>query len=151
MNFTCAFSKAKAHFLDLTLEGNLEDGKIVVSIFRKSEAGNTILNAQSSHPKHTLEAIPVGEYFMIKRACSNTVMMESQMKSLNQRLYQRGYKKWHTDKARHKVNNKTRESLLFDRSNSQPASNSNSPPTFSMAFSVDFPTIKNIFYTFYPY
>lgn len=114
LKFTCAFSQSRVHFLDLTVEGNVGEGKIFTSIFCKPDAGSTILNAQSSHLKHILEAIPVGEYFRLKRACSSDLILESQMKSLGKRLHQRGYKKWHTDRSRHKVNNRTRKALLFD-------------------------------------
>lgn len=43
----------------------------------------------------------------LKRACSS--------ESLNKRLYQQGYKKWHTKRACRRVDSRTRKSLLFDQ------------------------------------
>lgn len=114
LKFTCGFSQSRVHFLDLTLEGSVTEAKISTSIFSKPDAGNTIL-AWSSHPRHTLQAILVGEYFRLKRACSNEIVLKSQMESLDKRLYQEGYKRWHTDRARHRVDNRTRESLFLAR------------------------------------
>lgn len=93
LKFTCGFSQSKVYFLDLTLERNTKAARISTSVLLKPDAVNTILNPRSSHPRHTLEAILVGEYFRLKRACSSESVLESQIKSLNERLYQQGYKK----------------------------------------------------------
>lgn len=57
-------------FLDLTLEGDNNTSHVVTSIYRKPDEGNTILDANSCHPKSTIHSIPTGEYINIKRATS---------------------------------------------------------------------------------
>lgn len=92
----------------------------------------------------------MGDYFRLKRACSKESVFESQITALDERLYQQGYKKWHTNRARHRVNNRNRESLLFGQTNKSHNTDSNNVPTFSTAYSVDFAKVKNIFLKYLP-
>ncbi|XP_053546947.1 uncharacterized protein LOC128638839 [Bombina bombina] len=50
LKFTGEFNTLAVNFLDLTLEGVVEDGTIISSTYRKPTAGNTILHAKSAHP-----------------------------------------------------------------------------------------------------
>lgn len=68
LKFTGNSSFTSINYLDIHLEG--KNGKVTTNIFRKPTTGNTLLRADSSHPKHTLKAIRVGEFLRLKRICS---------------------------------------------------------------------------------
>lgn len=51
------------------------------------------------------------------------------------------------NRAKNKIKNRTRQSLLYDQKNKSEGENI---PTFSTAFSADFGHIKNIFYKYLP-
>ncbi|OCT96337.1 hypothetical protein XELAEV_18014014mg [Xenopus laevis] len=55
------------NFLDLSLYQN--GGRNVSSIYRKPNSGNSLLQATSVHPKHVIEAIPIGQ---LHRLCTDT-------------------------------------------------------------------------------
>lgn len=150
--FTVGCPGITTNFLDLTLEGDPVNKKINTRIFRKPGAGNTILNAQSNHPKHTVKAIPTGEYIRLKRACSDSAVFDAQIQSLNQKLLKRGYKTWHLDRAHLRTNNRTRDSLLEANKTEKIISRANAGniPTFSTPYSTDFNKIKNLIQKYVP-
>lgn len=147
LKFTCEFSTSHVNFLDLTLRGMADEHKIHTSTFRKPDAGNTILNADSNHPQHTLNAIPVGEYLRLKRACSNQTTFNTETESLDNRLHQRGYRNWQVNRAKTNIKHRTRESLLQDKGDKTGAADI---PTFSTSYSVDFNHIRNILLKYLP-
>lgn len=54
-------------FLDVMLTG--DNGEITSNLYRKPTAGNALLRVPS-HPVHTINSIPVGEFLMLKRLSS---------------------------------------------------------------------------------
>lgn len=82
LRFIGTFSRTSVNFLDLTLEGKTETGKVMTSIYRKPYAGNTILHAKSSHPKHIIRAIPYGEHVRTKRTCSDSRTLTNKLDEL---------------------------------------------------------------------
>lgn len=97
----------------IMLEGNVESAHITTSSFRKKCVGNTILNAHSCHPRHTIDAIPIGEYIRTKRACTNPETYDTKIKELKHRLTAQGYHKKHFHKATTKVADRSREFPYF--------------------------------------
>lgn len=70
LKFVGLNSSSSVKFLALTLEVDPVSSSVVTSIYRKPGAGNTIFNAKSCHPRHTIYAVPMGEYVRTKRPCS---------------------------------------------------------------------------------
>lgn len=69
LKFTGTWNKDCVDFLDIRLRGDKESGKVVSSLYRKTLPGNTILRANSCHPKHTILAILRREYTRARKAC----------------------------------------------------------------------------------
>lgn len=90
-----------------------EYGQIHTSLFRKKTAGNTILRAESSHPRPLVQSIPYSEYLRLKRNCSQEVDFKTEAKALRDRLLLRGYSRKCLKKAYNKAVAKDRIDLLY--------------------------------------
>lgn len=69
LKFTYEASPEQIGFLDLLISKDME-GKITTSLYRKDTAGNMILRADSSHPRHIVKNIPYGQYIRLRRNCT---------------------------------------------------------------------------------
>lgn len=60
LSFTAEYDLNKVNFLDLSV---YKDTKMYLctTIYRKPLSRNTLLRAESNHPKHLLKNIPVGQ------------------------------------------------------------------------------------------
>lgn len=54
-------------------------------------SGNTILRADSGHPRHTIRGNPVGQMLRIRLICSKEVHYQYEPEQMCQRFTQRGY------------------------------------------------------------
>lgn len=52
---------------------------------------NALLHAKSSHPKHLIKNIPVGQFLCMRRICSTEDAFEKQSTDLSLRFQARGY------------------------------------------------------------
>lgn len=105
-------------------------------IYRKQRAGNSLLRAESSHPKHVIKNLPIGEYIRAKRSCSVVSEYEKQCKIIDNRLMDRGYSKALLHRAKNIANSKTRLHHLFgDNKKRQQTTNSDRTLTFVTPFS----------------
>ncbi|KAJ1134315.1 hypothetical protein NDU88_000767, partial [Pleurodeles waltl] len=68
VKFTYQYSAARIEFLDVELF--ICDDKIHSRLFRKATACNSILHAESAHPRHQVASIPYGEFLRARRNCS---------------------------------------------------------------------------------
>lgn len=67
-----------SHVLDLSLTGNVKIAKVVTSNFRKPVVGNTFFDARSCHPRHIIQAIPMGDHVRFKWAfCDLNFLMKN--------------------------------------------------------------------------
>lgn len=103
------------------------------AIYRKSKAGNMILNTRSYHPK---QAIPFGDYVRTKHACFESNVLETKLQDLNFGLGKQSYGKWLQDRASHNIKTRSRDSLLLANKNKNDSTNTNTL-VFDMAFIVD--------------
>ncbi len=69
LRFTMEYSTQKINFLDLTIYKN-EFGGLDTTIYRKPLSRNTLLRADSHHPKQLINNIPIGQFLRLKRKCS---------------------------------------------------------------------------------
>lgn len=100
-----------------------EHGQISTSIFRKPTDRNTLLKAQSFHPKKLISNIPFGQFQRLKRICSSENDFELQAKDMSHRFSQRGYDNKTINSALSKVRGLERRDLLKKRK--RPASSNN--------------------------
>lgn len=113
--FTHWLSKDSACWYSYGILGDSKSERVVTSLFRKPEASNTGLNAKSYHPRHTIQAIPYGEYVRTKRACSNPMDLNKKFNDLEGRLQKQGYGKCLLKTTSERIKTHTRESLLIDK------------------------------------
>ncbi|CAJ0956180.1 unnamed protein product [Ranitomeya imitator] len=81
----------KMDFLDLQLTVD-QTGCIHSTIFRKETSTNSVLHAKSGHPRHTIRAIPKGQFIRAKRICDTDEEFETQARDMTGRFLDRGYK-----------------------------------------------------------
>lgn len=56
-------------FLDVTIIG--DEGRVIAKQLRKPFTPNSLLRADSGHPKHTIRGILVGQFLRLERICSD--------------------------------------------------------------------------------
>ncbi|XP_029474481.1 uncharacterized protein LOC115100255 [Rhinatrema bivittatum] len=66
-------------------------GKIVTELYRKPIDRNGLLHFNSFHPKHVRENIPVGQFFRVRRLCSDVLSFKTHAQDLQERFSARGY------------------------------------------------------------
>lgn len=66
LRFTGYASRESILFLNIWLMGDPINGIVTTSLYRKLEAGDTLLNATSCHPRHIIRAIPIGKHIRAK-------------------------------------------------------------------------------------
>lgn len=104
-------------FLDLSIR--LEGGRLITSTFRKETAANTLLQADSHHPKSLIRGIPVGQFMRIRRNCSTEEDYFSESKQLYQRFRERGYPHRTLKRAMSIAGHKRRADLLLPQKKTQ--------------------------------
>ena len=112
IKLTLEYSKAAIDFLDLKISID-QLGTIHTYIFRKSTDRNTILRAESFHPKHfIISNIPFGQFQRLKRICNTDSEFEAQAHTMYDRFSQRGYNKNNLNAAWTKARDLDRTRLL---------------------------------------
>ena len=111
LKFTMEHSKKQIDFLDLRISLD-NTGHLNTTIFRKSTDRNSILHAQSHHPKRLVENIPYGQFLRLKRICSDPRDFNDKTREMDDRFKQRGYKTSTIQAAINKTKNIRRETLL---------------------------------------
>lgn len=97
-------------FLDLSIR--LEKGKLLTKTYRKTTAANTLLVADSHHPKSLIRGIPVGQFLRIRRNCSTEDDFRRESDSLYNHFRERGYSHCTLRWARKIAASKNRTDLL---------------------------------------
>lgn len=75
IEFTYEHNSTEIAFLDLILY--IINDTIASTLYRKNTACNSVLHAQSSHPRSQVLSIPFGEMMTIRRNCSEDVAFRS--------------------------------------------------------------------------
>lgn len=68
LKFTSSFNTNRIVYLDLLIY--IRDGKIATTVHTKSCSGNSLLRADSCHPRHYNKGIPRGQFLRLRRNCS---------------------------------------------------------------------------------
>ncbi len=79
------YSQHSNNFLDLTIfKGS--DGQLHTTLFKKSTSHNTILRADSFHPRHLNGNIPYGQFQRLRRICDQETDFEEQAQIMSNRF-----------------------------------------------------------------
>lgn len=89
LKFTADISDTKVEFLDVEIY--IEENTIQTKLHRKNTAGNSVLHAQSAHPRHLIKSIPYGEFLRARRICSTAEELDKCHKESFLRFKARGY------------------------------------------------------------
>ncbi|CAH2293731.1 Hypothetical predicted protein, partial [Pelobates cultripes] len=84
-------------FLDVRLYK--EDGKIAYTLFNKPTDRNTLLHAESHHPKHLINSLPQSQFMRVIRNNSNMANTQLQLQDMWDKFLARGYKHRDLSKA----------------------------------------------------
>lgn len=133
------YSDSEINFLDLKIIKD-ELGYFHTSIYRKSTDRNTILRADSFHPPHLIENIPLGQFQRLRRICDQQTDFNKQALLMTQRFKERGYNKSTLTHAYTRAKTMDRKTLL--RKNTRPQNNGQI--FFSTQYSTKSYEIKNI-------
>ncbi|XP_075443504.1 uncharacterized protein LOC142487664 [Ascaphus truei] len=90
INFTFEHNIHHINYLDLLLYID-NDMTIQTEIFRKANSRNTLLRANSSHPRSLLNSIPKAQFIRLKRLCSSNDTFIKQSGEMAARFKARGY------------------------------------------------------------
>lgn len=91
------------------------NGYLTTSLYSKPTAGNTVLKANSGHPKSLIRSIPFSQYLRARRLCSTEYDFETQASILQKRLLERGYSRSLLKKAYKNAQVLNRNNLLYNK------------------------------------
>lgn len=112
LRFTVEHSTDNINFLDLTIYKNSQGG-LGTSIYRKPLSRNTILRADSHHPKQLIKNIPIGQFLRLRRNCSNDAEFERGAVEMIERFRNRGYTENDISAAYERARSTQRSHLLI--------------------------------------
>lgn len=90
-----------------------ECGKLHTTVYRKTTDKNTVLKADSFHPKWLKDNIPFGQFQRLRRICDTDSEFEKQAKIMSNRFAQRGYEAKIVQSAYKKAQSTPRSELLM--------------------------------------
>lgn len=141
-------------FLDMPLTG--DNNEIILNLYRKPTAGNMLLHADSSHPGHTINSIPVDLFLRLKRVCSRNSDFKREATLMSSRFEDRGYSKSVINRALKIANKVPQDNLSTDKpakgikSKHGKSEQFSNTPTFSTSYSTEFNKIQKIITKYLP-
>ncbi|XP_049904368.1 uncharacterized protein LOC126392789 [Epinephelus moara] len=91
LRFTVEQSNERVNFLDLTIYKKMRGG-LDSTIYQKPLSRNTLLRADSHHPKQLIKNIPTGQFLHLKRNCSTDEEFELKADEMTESFRSKGYK-----------------------------------------------------------
>lgn len=122
IKLTYKTGRTNIDFLDLMLQVN-DEGFVHSDLQRKPTATNSLLHAESSHPKHLIRNIPVGQFLRIRRICSTEEYFEKRATELQHRFSERGYNQYDIKRAYSRAKKTLRALLMKDKPLKQSSDN----------------------------
>lgn len=74
MNISLTYTHHEKSLPFLGLNIRIENNRILTKIFCTNTVANTLLLAQSNHPRSLIQRIPTGQYLKSRRNCSNVII-----------------------------------------------------------------------------
>ncbi|OCT57287.1 hypothetical protein XELAEV_18003724mg [Xenopus laevis] len=85
---------------------------IHTTIYRKPCSGNTLLHAQSCHPRSQIAGIPIGQFLRLRRNCSTLGEFKIKADEMRDRFKERGYNSRSIQRAYTRAETTDRDILL---------------------------------------
>ncbi|XP_069611010.1 uncharacterized protein [Ranitomeya imitator] len=114
IKFTFKVEENKIDFLDLQLSFD-QPGNSHSTIYRKETSTNSLLHARSAHPRHTIKAIPKGQFIGARRICDSEEKFENQARDLKHRFFPRGHTSDDVEIGYQQAKDRSRGSLLHNQ------------------------------------
>ncbi|CAH2324816.1 Hypothetical predicted protein [Pelobates cultripes] len=117
VRLTMTTSEEQIDFLDVRVYK--EDGKIAYTLFNKLTDRNTLLHAESHHPRHLINSLPQSQFMRVIRNNSNVANIKIQLQTMWDKFLARGYNPRNLSKALDRCyetpvqRTDTRERLVF--------------------------------------
>lgn len=131
LKFTVSTNLQRITFLDLTIFKDNNENCLASTLYRKETTGNTLLHANSAHPRPLIKSISYAQYLRLRRNCTHIEEFKSQADALRIRLLARGYTKTLLRSTYNKAICQSRSSLLYKKKSIA----TNSPVRFITRFS----------------
>lgn len=106
------YSQNSINFLDLTISKGERD-KLHTTVYQKTTDKNTVLKADSFHPKWLKDNIPFGQFQRLRRICDTDSEFENQAKMMSNRFANGGYEAKIVQSAYKKAQSIPRSELLM--------------------------------------
>ncbi|OCT76186.1 hypothetical protein XELAEV_18031381mg [Xenopus laevis] len=90
LKFTYNFDRQNIAYLDLWI--SVENGKIMTAVYTKPFAGNSLLRADSCHPRHLNDGIPRGQFLHLRRNYNTVERYIEESCTLRDRFLCKGYR-----------------------------------------------------------
>ena len=126
LKFTWDISDKSVTFLDIAV--SITDDRLSTSVYYKPTDSHSYLLYSSSHPKHTLNAIPFSQFLRLRRLCSDDLDFSSKCSEMRSFFLNRNYPAHVIDNAIRKVSTIDRATALAPSSRT---SNSRIPFTLT--------------------
>ena len=138
-NTPCPCDKATSiAFLDTSL--SIQEGKVVVDLYRKPTDRNQYLLTSSCHPAHVSRNIPFSLALRIVRICTDPATRDQRLQELKDLLLSRGYKTGVVDGALKEARKIPRQEALQKVQNQ----NKKKRPIFVVQYDPRMPSITDI-------
>ncbi|CAH2301456.1 Hypothetical predicted protein [Pelobates cultripes] len=117
VRLTMTTSEEQIDFLDVRVYK--ENGKIAYTLFNKSTDRNTLLHAESHHPRPLINSLPQSQFMRVIRNNSNVANIKIQLQTMWDKFLARGYNPRSLSKALNRCyetpvqRTDTRERLVF--------------------------------------
>lgn len=92
LEFSAVYHSKSLNFLDITLEGDHQDGSVHTRTYHKECSGNSLVLATSCHPARMIRSVPMGEFTSTICNCSNIRSFSQECDIVASRLRARCYK-----------------------------------------------------------
>ncbi|OCT93721.1 hypothetical protein XELAEV_18011398mg [Xenopus laevis] len=119
LRVTSEINKDTINFLDIRIYRGPEN-ELKTTVYRKQTSTNSLLHANSPHPRSTIRGIPTGQYLRVRRLCNTLEDFKVESKKLYERFRERGYSHNSLKKAYQIALAKDKNSLLVPQKQLSP-------------------------------
>ncbi|XP_078540042.1 uncharacterized protein LOC144825001 [Lissotriton helveticus] len=89
LKFTEKMSNSEIEFLDLNIKHH--EGKLIMDLFTKPTARNTLLHYSSFHPSSQKDSIPFSQFLRLRRNCTRLTDYDQRATVMKEKFLERGY------------------------------------------------------------
>ena len=120
LNYDVRYSQDEVDFLDCKVR--IRNGQFQTELYPKGTDAHLYLLSSSCHPKHTINAIPKGQFIRIRRICSDLELYWKHAKEYIKFFAERGYNLQKLQDVAKEISKVDREGLLHYKSKPSPVS-----------------------------